>query len=75
MHSGKDGQTIMIRVAHCQHSGPFPRLAWDLGITWFGSSTTDKEGRAGFYFQDFTPMVHCIGSLEEQFSKGLTEFL
>jgi hypothetical protein len=75
MQSGYDGQTIMIRVVQHHHGGSFLRLAWDPGITLFGSSTTDKDERASFYFQEFTPVVHWIGFLEEKFSEGLTEFL
>ena len=70
-----DGRTIMIRVVQRQHGGSFLRLTWNLGITLFGSSTTEKDERANFYFQEFTPMVHWIGFLKEQFSEGLTKFL
>jgi hypothetical protein len=30
-----DGKIVMIRVVQHQHDGPFQRLAWDTGITWF----------------------------------------
>jgi hypothetical protein len=65
----------MIRVAQCHHGGFFMRLAWNPRIILFGSSTTNKDERTSFYFQEFTPMVHWIGFLEDKFSKGLTEFL
>jgi hypothetical protein len=75
MYFGNDGKTIMIRVAHCQHGGLFMRLAWDPGITWFGSSISDREGRASSHFQEFSHMVLWVGSLEETFSVGLIKFL
>jgi hypothetical protein len=75
MQSRYDGQTIMIRVVQREHGGSFLRLASNHGIMLFDSSTTDKDERANFYFQEFSPLVHWIGFLEEQLSKGLIEFL
>jgi hypothetical protein len=53
----------MIRVVQHQHGGSFLRLAWDPGITLFGSSTTGEDERDSFYFQECTPLVQWIGFL------------
>jgi hypothetical protein len=47
----------MIKVGQHYHGGFFLRLAWDPGITWFGSSVIDREGRVSSYFQEFSHMV------------------
>jgi hypothetical protein len=75
LQSGHDGQTFMIRVAQRQHGGSFLRLVWNPGITLFGISTTDRDGRASPYSQEFVLMVHWVGSLEEPFSEGLIKLL
>jgi hypothetical protein len=40
----------MVKMAQLQHDGSFLRLDWDPGITLFGSSASDEDERASFYF-------------------------
>jgi hypothetical protein len=37
------GQTVMARVVQRQHDDPFPRLAWDPGITGLDIALTDRD--------------------------------
>jgi len=70
-----DGKKFMIRVVQRHHCGSFLRLAWNLGNTLFGSSKIDRVERAIPYFQEFSPMAHWVGFLDEPFTEGLIVFL
>jgi hypothetical protein len=37
------GQTVMARVVQRQHDDPFPRLAWNLGITRLDIALTNQD--------------------------------
>jgi hypothetical protein len=57
------GPTVMIGVVQRQHGGSFLGLVWDPGITLFDSSTTVRDERAGFDFQEFTLGISWVDSL------------
>jgi hypothetical protein len=60
MQSGHEGQPLMIRVVQRQHGGSFLRLAWDPGITWFGSfKLLIERGEPVLTFRSF--LIWCIG--------------
>jgi hypothetical protein len=65
MWSRHEDETIMIRVAQCQHGGFFLRLTWDHGITWFDNLATGTNGRVNFYYQEIISIVHWTGFLGE----------
>jgi hypothetical protein len=49
----------MIRVAHCQHDGFFPVIAWDPRILLVDSLAAGTNERARCYFQE----APCVSTL------------
>jgi hypothetical protein len=50
MHFENDSHKFIIRVVQRHHGGSFMRPVWNLVITLFGNSTTNRDEIVGPYF-------------------------
>jgi hypothetical protein len=55
----------MIIVVQRQHGGSLLGLVWDPRITLFDNSTTVRDERTNFDFQEFTPRISWVDSLAD----------